>query len=587
VIRSLRIENFRGFADHRVVLPNLAVLVGANNAGKSTIVEALRLVGLTADRLRRGTMSFRAVPDWLDHPLAQRGLQPARRATPIDGHGPSTFHRYADPPSALTAEFETGCSVSVFVGPLGQLHAVARDPSGVAAGSAADAKRLDLPPLSVQPQISPVLRVEKPLTEETVKRGEGTYLVSQHFRNHLLHFSDALPDFRKLAEGTWPGLQIRGLEGGVMHPDEPLELEIRDSDFVGELRLMGHGLQMWLQTIWFLARADRGGTVVLDEPDVYMHPDLQRRLLGLVRNRFAQVVVATHSIEIISDVRPESVVPVDRRQPSSGPLPDMPSVQKLINELGGVHSLEVTRLLRARTYLLVEGHDVALLRILQLTLNPDAEPIDLFSNSLGGRGAWISGRPRAFPKKNIDGERVRGYCILDRDYFPDAEVSDRYAEAKSWGIRLHVWSRKEIENFLLVPEAVSRLISRRLESSEQGPTAKRVAKEIDRIVDSLRADPITEAVITLIHQRDKKSGAGKASTAGIQFVGRKWRTREGRWGLAPGKDVLAALSQWSKDDFGVSFSGEQVAHELTASEIHPEVAAVIRAVPVGAPFPNG
>lgn len=70
---------------------------------------------------------------------------------------------------------------------------------------------------------------------------------------------------------------------------------------------MGHGLQMWLQIVWFLARAARNATVVLDEPDVYMHPDLQRRLLTLVRNRFAQLLIATHSIEIVSDVDSRSI----------------------------------------------------------------------------------------------------------------------------------------------------------------------------------------------------------------------------------------------------------------------------------------
>jgi hypothetical protein len=33
---------------------------------------------------------------------------------------------------------------------------------------------------------------------------------------------------------------------------------------------MGHGLQMWLQTMWFLARVGYAACAILDEPDVYM-----------------------------------------------------------------------------------------------------------------------------------------------------------------------------------------------------------------------------------------------------------------------------------------------------------------------------
>lgn len=68
---------------------------------------------------------------------------------------------------------------------------------------------------------------------------------------------------------------------------------------MAEVALMGHGLQMWLQTMWFLCRSSPTATVVLDEPDVYMHPDLQRRLVRLVRGRYPQIIIATHSVEIV------------------------------------------------------------------------------------------------------------------------------------------------------------------------------------------------------------------------------------------------------------------------------------------------
>ena len=49
--------------------------------------------------------------------------------------------------------------------------------------------------------------------------------------------------------------------------------------FTSEIGYMGSGLQMWLQIIWFICKSAESETVILDEPDVYMHPDLQRSLV--------------------------------------------------------------------------------------------------------------------------------------------------------------------------------------------------------------------------------------------------------------------------------------------------------------------
>ncbi len=46
MLSELRLENFRCFEDHTIPLRPLTIIVGRNNAGKSTIVEALRIVSI-------------------------------------------------------------------------------------------------------------------------------------------------------------------------------------------------------------------------------------------------------------------------------------------------------------------------------------------------------------------------------------------------------------------------------------------------------------------------------------------------------------------------------------------------------------
>jgi hypothetical protein len=386
-----------------------------------------------------------------------------------------------------------------------------------------------------------------------------------------------------MAERTWPGLQIRGLEGyTALHPERAIELHVRDRDFVGEVSLMGHGLQMWLQTVWFLARTTRDACVVLDEPDVYMHPDLQRRILELVRDRFTQLLIATHSIEIVSDVDPGSILSIDRRRPNSTFVTDLPGVQGVIDALGGVHNIQVTRLFTSRSFFLVEGDDVRLLRILQKTLSPSDPPIDLVPHGeLGGRGGWSSGVPARLPKKNVEGHAITHYALLDRDYFPNEEVDERHEEAKRWKVNLRVWSRKELENFLLVPQALARLIGSNVREGVIPPTADVITDEIDRIVESMKDVPIGDGFANAFLVRDKRGGLPQANQKARSYVKAAWNTRDDRWSIAPGKEIISRLSQWAQATYGVSFGSEQLARALERSEIDDEVGDVIGAISAG------
>ena len=580
MLDRLRLRNFRGFDDHVIPIRDITIVVGANNAGKSTVVEALRLIALVTNRFRRGTSAFADIPEWLDHPDAFRGIQPAVGGRlGFEGHGPSTFHQYGEPPAVLTAYFDNAASVSVFVGPDGEVHGVARDAEGHAVGTAAAARALNLTPIQIQPQVAPLLREERLLVEATVRRGEGTYLAPQHFCNQLLLFDNDWGRFVELAEATWPGLQVTDLRAEPLHPEEPLHLDVRDGPFVGEVSLMGHGLQMWLQTVWFLARADPTSTVVLDEPDVYMHPDLQRRLLNLVRRRFGQLIIATHSIEIISDVDPSSILSIDRSVDASKFLTDLPGVQAVIDALGGVHSIQVSRLLRGRAFILVEGDDLRIMRALQSQIAPDAEPLDLISHGqLGGRGGWSSGLPTRLPTRNTEGRRIAVYCVLDRDYFPDDEVQERYAEARDWNVNLRIWTKKEVENFLLVPALVARFISAHARAAVVPPTVDEVTDEIDRVVEGMRSSPITDGIANELFNRNRRAGITSANRAARLIVDEKWRTQSGRWSVAPGKAVISALSAWSQPRFGVSFGAEQLARLATRGDLDPELVETIDAI---------
>jgi AAA15 family ATPase/GTPase len=58
---ALKLLNFRCFREHEFHFGMINVCVGSNNAGKSTLAEALRIVALATARIK--TAVFRPPPD--------------------------------------------------------------------------------------------------------------------------------------------------------------------------------------------------------------------------------------------------------------------------------------------------------------------------------------------------------------------------------------------------------------------------------------------------------------------------------------------------------------------------------------------
>ena len=90
---------------------------------------------------------------------------------------------------------------------------------------------------------------------------------------------------------------------------------------------------------------------MLDEPEVYLHPDLQRRLVRLLEFMDSQIIMATHSSEVITEALPESIVWVDRSKTTARRTGATKVVTAMSESLGSNYSLSLVRALRSRTVL--------------------------------------------------------------------------------------------------------------------------------------------------------------------------------------------------------------------------------------------
>jgi hypothetical protein len=580
---ELRLRNYRCFDDHRIPLRPRTVLVGRNNAGKSTVVEALRLLSLVANRY--GNFVTRDVPEWLDLPRITRGVAPSLRGTEFTAE--TLYHRYGDPPARITAAFDSGYRLELYIGGDAtdpQLFAVLHDEDGTVVTRRDYAARRPLPRISILPQVAPLARDERVLDEDYVRGALSSPLAPLHFRNQLRLLTEFVPEFHRIAEQTWPSLQIQDLVN-----DGGLQLMIRDGDFVAEVARMGHGLQMWLQTMWFLARARTDATVVLDEPDVYMHADLQRRLIRFLSDRQQQVLITTHSVEIMSEVAPDEVLVVDRSRQRSRFTTNLPAVQEIVDRLGGVSNLQLSRLWTSRRCLLLEGEDIGLLGLAHKALFPNApEALDVIPRvPLGGWGGFPYAIGSRLFLENAGGDEIIPYCILDSDHHARSEIDPRYAQAQRAGVELHIWERKEIENYFLIPAAITRVIQTRIttaspENGQLERLKRRIIAAIDDIAEDLKGSTLDK--IAELEVGANRGRVQEAMRTARQRLDAAWRARETRWGIVSGKEIWSRLSAWAQREFETSISVVAVARSIHASEIPREMASVLSSIERGHRF---
>lgn len=381
MIDSVQLKNYRCFENSNVKFKDITLIVGKNNAGKSSLLEAMRLITLAIRKATKTT--YKELPADLGAPLREKGFRLEAENLKIDLRG--IVYLYENKVAKIISKFDNGCKIIIYANSA-YVYAVIYDEENRNVKTKSSAQKLNIGKIGILPQIGLIKETEKILSRETVEGCKETYLSSRHFRNEVLLYKDEFwKKFVKLAEETWEGLKIEEISTSYDN-DNVINLYVKDNNFLAEIGLMGSGLQMWLQIMWFLCRSENYDTVILDEPDVYMHPDLQRKLIRLVRDRYPQTIIATHSVEIITELEANNILTIDKKKRSMSYATDLKGVQKIVDDIGAINNLSLSRIGNYRKCIFVEGDDLKILAKIADKINVDKSKslLDLPHVPLGG-----------------------------------------------------------------------------------------------------------------------------------------------------------------------------------------------------------
>ena len=230
-----------------------------------------------------------------------------------------------------------------------------------------------------------------------------------------------------------------------------------------ELYWAGLGFQVWCQLLTHVSRCSGSDLLVVDEPEVYLHPDVQRQLLGILRDVQPDVVLATHSTEIIGEADPSEILLVDKTRRSAKRLRDVEEVQQALDVIGSIQNITLTELARNRRLLFVEGlNDYKIIRRFarNVALTDLASGNGITALESGGFSSLSRVQALAWGFRKTLGTELKVAAIYDRDYWCDEEINELVSSLNTEIQFAHIHQRKEIENYLLIPAVLERVVIR-------------------------------------------------------------------------------------------------------------------------------
>lgn len=567
-ITSARFSNFKALKQYSVSLQGVNILVGPNNCGKSTVLSGFRVLEY-ALRLAKSKNATRVLTaDGLHtngHRLPEHSIPISLENIRTDYSGlDSRIEFNLSNKNSLTLYFPEDGGCILYWKTIGK--------PATTAGAFRKAFPVNI---QVVPVLGPIEPEEIIVTDDTVRRSLGTPRASRHFRNYWFKNPDGFETFRELIERTWPGMSIK-------RPEVTSALERRLVMFCSEDRLdrelswAGFGFQIWCQLLTHIARCNDADLIVIDEPEVYLHPDVQRQLLGILRDVRPDILLATHSTELLGEADPSEILLIDKTKLSAKRLRDVEGVQQALDSLGSIQNLTLTQLARTRKILFVEGgNDYKIIRRFakKYGLPELASGTGLTPFESGGFSSWERVNALSWGLKNTLGADIQIGAIYDHDYWCDEQIDETEEALTAQLTFAHVHKRKEIENYLLLPSVLARALEKAVEDRNKRTSSEKVIDvSVEEMVGQLTKDlkATTQGQYVGKYLEYNKGSGRDAATLSAEAITRfesKWTALETRLEIVPGKEILRKLRAFIHDRWSVSLSDLRIIDEFRPAEI--------------------
>lgn len=600
MLTKLTIRNFKRFRDETPIeFGPITVLLGANNSGKSTVLQALSIFQYCMDVTRKKKNGGFALENRTIGP-DEFGALPVASPTDLWPNG--------RPAGAISikADFDTGASIGFEV--------------------KLSFNRFSITP-TINGDVSRLLEGTKiryvPIHSGLALREEYLLAPARAERlRELQHGSvirNLLWDLKENDKNRWR--RLRGILERL-YPAATIDVEFdKEVDrFITsaygdqvlshalDVMVAGTGFQQVLQI--FSGVLSQGSTIVLmDEPDAHLHGRLQGVLMRvfeeLAREEELQFILATHSPHLLAAAPTGSLrAMIEGKAHAFATTPEQMDV---LDSLGAFDRMEIVPLLRTKAVVFVENRD-------------DRDYLEMFARKSWGEGktrqVWeglsflytyqdpISAdvKELARPVKDLliskeltkigGGRQPRFLVIGDRDYRTLGDLASvkrsLEKEARDANFKLDlkcsVWSRNEIENYLLDLASIEQVVVKNLRNPAQASSAKAAVKEaIEQSLNAQKTEVQVRIAGKLQHEDPEcRNDYVKATRRSQEILAAEWGDG---FALCDAKKLLSQVRrelQLRKIQTGLS-EGEIVE---AMKEVPPDIEKVLQLLKKHASIPK-
>jgi predicted ATPase len=357
----------------------------------------------------------------------------------------------------------------------------------------------------------------------------------------------------------------------------------------------GSGFRQFVQILASILVED-ATTVLLDEPDAHLFSRLQADLfavMGRLVDSGTQIIAATHSTELIAAARPAQLISFANGEPRR--LRVWPEVLNTVSALGGLENLALLLIDAYRKVIIVEDKsDEQYLRLwMNRILGPDRYKriqrrlVFLYAQ---GRptGESVAQMLRTLKQayrseKPLD---IRAFVVADRDYALDEAYAAEqrryrrapYAAEQTW----HIWERMEIENYLLDPAAIAQVV---IGAQARTPLLRPAPEEITALVEQLIEASQKDVRLRLIdvfgdHNRTEKLGwqTSTITQRAEAFLSEIWQG-QGRYAWCDAKEsILPRLREQLRQRYEIQLSDPEIVAAVRDQDIPADLQEVVEAL---------
>ncbi|NQT35154.1 ATP-binding protein [bacterium] len=569
MITKLVIRNFKSIKEQTYSFTNFDLLVGQNNCGKSTILQALAIWQFCIDEFRRTKRTGKSgiqivLPNFTAVPVPEFNLlwneKVDRKYTPINRSDKKkqeyilieinvtwresdgiekefgTKLRYNSPqsvfaiPSEGWADFrkkEKVLPVVAYVPPFSGLEPVEewRDISvlrkQVGKGQ----------PGSILRNLMLLVKQK----EEKIKEEEATKKDKENDHEYWRQISEVI--------SKWFNVDLNKPEY-ERHVDTQIKCEYVENKKNYDIIAGGSGFHQTLTLLAFLY-GFKPTTILIDEPDAHLHVNLQRVILDyfdkMSQERGIQFIIATHSEELIRGVDANRFISLLSGKPTrESSKPDV------IRAMSEVSNQEITSLRSSPYIVYVEGdNDERIIRKWANILEYDEYIRRIYFRSMhgGDKKTMLERAEKHFKSLRLIIPKVKHLVVFDYDSKETAFHPDKDNAV------LFEWKRKNIENYLLVPDAW-----------------RRALRQMLNVTDDLFAIPYHQVIDTFFTDENLTLPRNK-----------DWRSLDANvFKVVNGKELLfhsdeSLFNRLQQSFSGLSLNREAVAGAMTNKEIHQDI----------------